>query len=78
MGNLSKYDRLTLLDDAWGAVSDIIRDLSESELDDDILDILDVAEMALNSRRREVRSDIEAHDNAERERERRDAFVGVL
>lgn len=75
---MTNWERIEVLDDALTNVQDAIAAMRESELDDDISDMLDDVEMALTRRRKTVYSDIEAHDDAEREQEYRDAFVGVL
>jgi len=78
MARLSRWDRWQALDDALNSVDAAIEVMRESEEDDDISDQLDDVMLAIHNRRDKVYSDIEAHDNAERDRERRDAYVGVI
>lgn len=73
------WDRFTALDDALSSVGAALEALQHGDdLDDDILDALDEVEVLLTHRRKEAHDDIEAHDNAERERERAGAWVGVI
>lgn len=79
MARLPRWDRFTALDDALASVTAAREALRHGDdRDDDIFAALEEAEVLLTHRRREVRDDIEAHDNAERERERADAYVGVI
>lgn len=75
---MTRYDRLTALDDALGSVHAAIESLRESEDDDDLSDLLDDIDLAITRRRRKVRDDIEAHDNAERELECAGMYAEVL
>lgn len=78
MARLSGWDRYQALDDVLSSIDAAIEDMRESEADDDISDMLDEIQIVLIHRKQEVYSDIEADDNAEREQERRDAYVGVI
>jgi len=79
MARLPRWDRFTALDDALASVTAAREALRHGDdRDDDILAALEEAEALLTHRRKEAHDDIEAHDNAERERERAGAWVGVI
>lgn len=78
MARLSRWDRWQALDDALNSVDAAIAVMRESEEDDDISDQLDDVMLAIHNRRKQVYTDIEMHDNAEREFERAGAYVGVI
>lgn len=75
---LTRWDRLQVLDDALGSVHAAIEAMRESEEDDDISDMLDDVDLTLTSRRKSVYTDIQAHDDAEREAECYGMYVGVI
>lgn len=72
------YDRLEVLEDAIGSIESAIETMRPSEMDDDISDMLDDLSIVLRHRKEEVRSDIEARENAEREQEIRDYYKEVI
>lgn len=72
------YDRLEMLEDAIGSIESAIETMRPSEMDDDISDMLDDLSIVLRHRKEEVRSDIEARENAEREQEIRDYYKEVI
>lgn len=75
---MTRWDRLQALDDALISVHGAIEALRESEDDDDISDMLDDIDLTLTGRRKSVYTDIQAHDDAEREMEYANAHVGVI
>lgn len=72
------YDRLEVLEDAIGSIESAIETMRPSEMDDDISDMLDDLSIVLRHRKEEVRSVIEARENAEREQEIRDYYKEVI
>ena len=72
------YDRLEVLEDAIGSIESAIETMRPSEMDDDISDMLDDLSIVLRHRKEEVRIDIEARENAEREQEIRDYYKEVI
>ena len=75
---LDLWDRLDILNEALGSINSARDNLRDSSADDDILDILDNAEIIIQHRYDDVHKKIEEIDARETEALTREYYRGLL